>query len=116
MRSDRLYLADIMEAANDVSEFTQDRDRDAFMKNKLLKSAVLQKLTVIGEAASRISKETREKYPDVEWKDIAAFRNIAVHEYFSMDWDIVWRTALKNVPDVGEKINRIMEKEFRKDA
>jgi uncharacterized protein with HEPN domain len=53
----------------------------------MMRSAVLQKLAIIGEAASRVSKDLRSRYDEVPWARIVAFRNILVHAYFGVDWD-----------------------------
>ena len=65
-------------------------DATKFSASELHKAAILQKLTVIGEASARLSQAFRESHPQIEWRDIIAFRNIAVHTYFSVQWDIVW--------------------------
>jgi uncharacterized protein with HEPN domain len=86
VRPDKLYLADIAEAAASVASFLGKANYQEFFANKMQRSAILQQLTVIGEAASKISKELKAHYPDVEWGDIVGFRNFAVHAYFSVDW------------------------------
>jgi uncharacterized protein with HEPN domain len=60
----------------------------------------LQKLIVIGEAASRLSSDYQRQHPEIEWRKAAALRNIAVHEYFSVSWDIIWATATVNIPQL----------------
>ncbi len=65
MRRETLYLADIIEAADHVSDFIAGVDFAAFQKSELLRSAVIQKLAVIGEAAARISEELKARYPTV---------------------------------------------------
>jgi len=91
MRSDRLYLEDIIAAADAIQRFLVDvASETAFRDDELRQSAVLQKLIVIGEAAARLSPEFRGQHSPIEWSDIIAFRNIAVHAYFSVDWSIVW--------------------------
>jgi uncharacterized protein with HEPN domain len=55
-------------------------------------AAILQKPIVIGEAASRLPDEFRLKYDNIPWQDIVGFRNFAIHEYFSVNWEIVWTT------------------------
>lgn len=112
MRREALYLRDIIEAAQAIENFLSDINASSFGESDLVRSAVLQKLTIIGEAAGRISKEFQTRYEDVEWLDIIAFRNIAVHAYFSVDWDIVWTTATEDVPVLKAKINRILAVEF----
>ncbi|MEA4907455.1 MAG: HepT-like ribonuclease domain-containing protein [Anaerolineaceae bacterium] len=82
MRSEKLYLLDIVEAAQAISRFCESVCEDEFLKDELRQSAVLQKLIIIGEAASHLAIEFRIKHGDIEWEDIVGFRNIAVHEYF----------------------------------
>jgi uncharacterized protein with HEPN domain len=66
MRREKLYLTDIVEAADAIRNFLQGVSREHFIGNDLLRSAVLQKLTVIGEAASRLSKTFRAQHPEIE--------------------------------------------------
>lgn len=112
MRHEKLYLADIVEAAKAIDGFVSGITREQFLENDLLRSGVLYKLTIIGEAASKLSKEIKNKYPDMEWAKIVAFRNIAIHAYFSVDWKIAWNAATLNVPLLKEKIKAILDAEF----
>ena len=86
MRSEELYLADIVDTADAIACFMHGIEREGFYRDGLGQSAVLQKLIVIGEAAARLPREFTDQHPDVEWADIIGFRNIAVHDYFSVDW------------------------------
>lgn len=108
MRRDELYLGDIVEAADAVTEFLAGVREDEFVDSDLLRSAVLQKLIVIGEAAARISSDLRSEHPEVPWADVIAFQNIAVHAYFSVQWSIVWITATQDVPPLREQVARIL--------
>ncbi len=81
------------------------------MVDELRQSAVLQKLMIIGEAAARLSPEFKAQYPQIEWRDIIAFRNIAVHAYFTVDWSIVWTTARQDAPSLARQIAEIMDSE-----
>jgi uncharacterized protein with HEPN domain len=100
MRREELYLSDILETADAIEKFLADIDKDAFINSDLIRSAVLQKLTIIGEATARLPKTFKERNKDMEWADIIAFRNLTVHAYFSIDWSIVWTTAAKDVPEM----------------
>jgi uncharacterized protein with HEPN domain len=111
MRRERLYLQDIVEACDLLDTFLEGMDASAFMASELHKAATLQKLAVIGEAASRLPQEFREKHPEVEWRDIIAFRNIAVHAYFAVQWDIVWATAHDDVPALRSQVRKILQSE-----
>ena len=112
MRREELYLTDIIEAADAIQRFLVDVGQNIFLRNELLQSAVLQKLMIIGEAASRLSKEFRDKHPEIEWEDIIGFRNIVVHAYFAVEWSIVWVAATQEAPELKRKITDILAKEY----
>ncbi len=67
MRSEKLYLTDIVEAAEAINRFLAGVEYDDFVNDEMRQSAVIQKILVIGEAASHISENLRHKYPKVEW-------------------------------------------------
>jgi len=111
MRREYLYLRDILEASDTIQTFLEGMDDATFLTSELHKAAVLQKLTVIGEAASHLSEAFRDTHPQIEWRDIVAFRNIAVHAYFAVQWDIVWATANDDVPALRRQILEIVQAE-----
>ncbi|RLC72407.1 MAG: DUF86 domain-containing protein [Chloroflexi bacterium] len=115
MRREELYLTDIVEAADAIQRFIEGIQREDFFGDELRQSAVLQKLIVIGEAAARLPTEFTNRHPEIEWADIAGFRNIAVHEYFAVDWSIVWVAATQDAPDLRRKVARILAKEYADD-
>ena len=112
MRPEKLYLTDILEASEAIRRFLASVNSDEFLNDELLQSGVLQKLIVIGEAAARLPKEFRDKHPEIEWSDIVGFRNIAVHEYFAIMWEIVWETAISDIPKLHDQIEAILVEEF----
>jgi uncharacterized protein with HEPN domain len=103
-----MYLIDIVEAADAIDRFLGEMGEGDFLADDLRQSAILQKLIIIGEAAARVSKELRAEHSYVNWADIVAFRNIAVHAYFSVDWNIVWFTATNDVPNLRMHIQHIL--------
>jgi uncharacterized protein with HEPN domain len=105
MPRDEHYLADLLEAARAIGGFLSGVEKDAFLASDLLQSAVLHKLTIIGEAANRLTPEFRARHPEVPWRNIVAFRNIIVHAYFSIDWDIAWSAAMERVPELVELLS-----------
>ena len=115
MRREELYLTDIVEAADAIRHFVEGIQREDFFDDELRQSAVLQKLIVIGEAAARLPPEFRERRPEIEWADIVGFRNIAVHEYFSMNWSIVWVAATQDAPELRQKIAKVLDEEYADD-
>lgn len=108
MRTDYLYLSDIVQAAEAVSRFVADVDEAEFVADDLLRSAVLHKLAVIGEAAARVSPELRQANPGIPWADIVGFRNIVVHAYFAVDWRLVWNAATLDAPVLRRDIEALL--------
>ena len=111
MRREELYLHDIFDAADAIQRFLNDNDEEEFSSNEMRRSAVLQKLLIIGEAAARLPDSFTGKYPAVPWSDMVGFRNIVVHEYFSVNWSIVWTTATQDVPQLQAHVARILAAE-----
>ncbi len=112
MRPDRLFLLDIVEAADAIVEHIGDRDELSLLADRTARAAVLHELTVIGEAAARVSSATRDGHPEVPWPEIVAFRNVVIHEYFGLSWPIIWVTATGDVPELRAKVSAILESEF----
>lgn len=113
MRSTRrelLYLSDIVEAADAIASFIEGLERDDFVGNDLVRSAILQKLQVIGEAAAHVGDETRSLAAEVPWHQVVGFRNFTIHAYFAVDWDVVWTTATDDAPAIGQAVREVIAK------
>ncbi len=112
MRPERLYLLDIVEAADHVVIHIAGRGPDAFAGDVTARAAVLHELAVIGEAAARLPGEFKSRHPGIPWAMIVAFRNFVVHEYFGLDWEIVWQTATDSVPELSRQVSAILTAEM----
>ncbi len=112
MRRESLYLWDIVEAADHIAAFIATVDFEGFQKSEVVRSAVVQKLAVIGEAAARISVELKSRHAGVLWPRIIAFRNILIHGYFGIDWKLVWQVAKNRCPLLRSQIAEIIAVEF----
>ncbi len=103
MKDDRVYIAQILDAISKIETFTQGVDAPAFSVDQKTQSAVILQLLLIGELVKRISVETK-KAIDLPWRDIAGFRDRAIHDYFSIDLDIIWNTVEHDIPEVKKKL------------
>jgi uncharacterized protein with HEPN domain len=112
MRRDDLYLNDIIEAADHIATFLGQTDFEGFRQSELVRSAVVQKLAIVGEAAARISDELTGRYPQIPWPQIVAFRNILIHAYFGIDWKEVWKAAQVDCPALRREVAGILATEF----
>ncbi len=98
MRKAVLYLQDILAALDSIQAFTAGFDVAAFQEDDKTLSAVIRKLEIIGEAAKGLPEVIREQYPEVPWKEMAGMRDQVVHEYFGINYDIVWALSKEELP------------------
>jgi uncharacterized protein with HEPN domain len=110
MRPEQLYLTDILEATRAIAAFCGNVRYDQFEGDDMLRSAVLQKLIVIGEAVAHLPDTFCQQHPEIPWVDMISFRNFAVHEYFAVNWQIVWDTAIEDIPTLEAQIRELLGK------
>jgi uncharacterized protein with HEPN domain len=110
-RRDRDYLYDVWDAMDRILSYTRELDCDQFMQDKKTQDAVLRNLQVMGEAAKKLSVPLRETYSDIPWREIAGMRDKVVHEYFGINYEIVWTVASRDIPDVFPRIDMILRQE-----
>ncbi len=95
---DRVRLLHMIEAAEAVAQFLTGRSHDDFDRDQMLRFAVVRAIEILGEAANKISPETRAAVPQVPWSAIVATRNRLIHGYFDIDTEVVWKTATAEIP------------------
>lgn len=83
-------LDDMLQAAIKIRSYTEGYNYELFLEDEKTTDAVVRNFEIIGEAANRIDPQFRNQYPDIEWKRIRGFRNRIVHDYFGIDYEIVW--------------------------
>ncbi len=110
-RNPRLYLEDIQKSCVKVLRFTQGLSFEQFKQDDLVYDAVLRNLEIIGEAAKNVTEEIRQKYPVIEWRKITGFRDIAAHQYFSVNDSIVWDIIQNKIPVLSSEVSEML-KEF----
>ena len=108
---DRVRLNHILDALGHAIQYTAGRQREDLDGDAMLRFALLYAVQIVGEAASRISLETRDQYLDVPWAVIVAMRNRLVHAYADIDHDILWTTATEAVPELLARLQAILEQD-----
>ena len=101
MSRDDAYLFDILESARTALKYMMGKKQDEFIKNPLLQDAVVRRLEIIGEAASRVSAETQAKYPHLPWTAMKGTRNRVIHEYDSVELEIIWDIVEMDLPSLA---------------
>ena len=102
-------IRDMIEAAEDAVRYAQDLDYDGFVATKMVRDAVLHNLHVVGEASNHMAEEIVARYPDLPWDDMRDMRNIVAHEYFRVDWEIVWSTVREDLPPLIAQLRKILD-------
>jgi len=98
MWRDDAYLLDILNAARKVCQFTAGVTEEEFEGSELLQSATMRQLGIIGEAARKVSQETRDAHPEIPWSEMIGMRNRLIHEYSRVDLKRVWDTTQNDIP------------------
>ena len=96
-KSDDVYRRQILEACAKIERFVAGLGKGAFLSSEVVQSAVIMQLAVIGELSKRFSKEFKKRIP-LPWKQIAGFRDRAVHDYYQFDLEFVWLTIQDDLP------------------
>lgn len=97
MERDKAYILHILEEISNIEQFVADIEFEDFLRDIKTQKAVERSLEVIGEASKRISDEVKSKTPSVPWKEIAGMRDKITHDYFDMDYAIVWEVVQKDL-------------------
>jgi len=103
------FLIDILDAIEEINNFTQNVDFESFINNKEKAYASIYCLQVIGEAVKNIPSEIKEKNPQVPWREIAGMRDKLIHGYFTVDFEKVWETINRNLSDLKEVVAKILK-------
>ena len=98
---------DMMEAIQRIDKYA-GRGRQAFVADELIQTYIVHNLQILGEAVAKIPTEQQREYPELPWPKMVGMRNVLVHNYFSIDLDIVWQVVESELPALKEKIERIV--------
>lgn len=104
---DKARIEHIIECIEEIKAAVKNNTFDSFNENHVLRIAVVKWLEIIGEAAKHISDETKAKYTGVEWQKITSLRNIVVHEYFGINYRIIWDAATVFLEELKNNIEAI---------
>ena len=111
MQRDAAYLRDIQESARLALAHLDGIDLETFVGNTQLQDAVIRRVEIIGEAARRVSEETRTAHPGLPWRQMIGMRNQVIHMYDGVDVAVVYDTVREDLPALLEALNGIVDRE-----
>jgi uncharacterized protein with HEPN domain len=105
------YLRHILDETQFIMKRTEGVSAESFSGDDTLKRAIVRSIEIIGEATKKISGDLKEVYPQVEWKSMAGMRDRLIHDYFGIDYELVWDVVQNKIPSLRNAIEEILRKE-----
>lgn len=105
----KVYLQDVLESCELIIKHIESVSADEFQTNVMLQDAVIRRFEIIGEAVKHVPNALREKYPNIEWKKAAAFRDILAHDYPEIIIDDVYHTSRNHLPAFRAQIATVLD-------
>ena len=111
-RSYRMYLEDIVISMTRILEYTNGYSVSDFRKDYKTVDAVIRNLMIIGEASRNIPENVKARHPEVPWDEMYLLRNKVSHEYFGIDYEIIWDIVSNYIPEHRTQIQRVLSEEL----
>lgn len=96
--TDKVRIEHILEAISEVEKYLKGVSYEDYLHNSEKRFATIKQIEIIGEACNIISSTLKDAHPEIEWRSIKGFRNISIHEYFAVNFRLVWEIATNDLP------------------
>ena len=110
-KDDDIRLRHMLDAAREAESFIQNKTRKDLNTDRKLALALVKCIEIVGEAASNISKECHKNFPQIPWPDIIGMRNRLIHGYYDINLNILWKTAIEDLPPLIAELEEIVPPE-----
>lgn len=105
----KVFLTHILESITLLEEYLYGVTEEQFHISPDKQDLAVRRIEVIGEAVKNIPETFKKNHPDIPWQDISDMRNVLIHEYFDIDYNIVWKTATQFIPPLKEQIQAFLK-------
>ena len=106
-----LYLEDMLTSMVRIEEYLEEMEFAKFKMTYMVVDAIIRNFEIIGEASNNVPSEIKEKHPEIPWKKMYGLRNLIAHEYFGIDYEMIWEIAKKNLPQNSIDLRKIIDRE-----
>jgi len=110
-RDDSIRFRHMLDAAKEVMSFAKNKTRKDLDNDRMLTLSLVKSIEIIGEAASKVTDETKKRFPEIPWTNMIAMRNRLIHAYFDIDLDVLWGTIVDDLPPFIEDLEKIISSE-----
>jgi uncharacterized protein with HEPN domain len=110
-KDDLIRLTHMLDAGQKAISFAANQSRSDLDDDPMLVFALMKAIEIIGEAASKVSRDSRESLKEIPWAQIVGMRNRLIHAYVDISLDILWRTVTRNLPPLIQELERIIASE-----
>lgn len=107
MKDDKLYLIHVRECIERINLYTAE-GKEFFFTDAKTQDAVIRNLQILAESTQRVSASLRKNHPEINWRNIAGFRNVAVHDYLGIDLKQIWVIVESDLPELKYQIEKIL--------
>ena len=107
-RTPALLVKDITDSGQKILDYTSGFTFEQFIVDNKTVDAVIRNFEIIGEAANRLPEDFKDLHVNIDWHRIRGFRNRIVHDYFGIDYEIVWKIKEQFLPDMLKKLHSII--------
>jgi len=104
-------LKDILEAVGRIERYLGSMTESEFLQNTEKQDAVIRNLEIIGEAARNLPSDFKQHHSQVQWASIAGMRDRLIHQYFGVNWTILWDVVQNKLPELRRHVEQILQDE-----
>jgi len=109
VKDDVFYIECMLECIARIDRYTRG-GRDAFFSDSMIADAVIRNLQTLAESSQRTSSRLKGSAPEIDWRQLAGFRNVVVHDYLGLELGAVWDVVATDLPVLRRQLERLRER------